>query len=216
MIRINLLPEEYQRKARTPIKLMLAVSAVVTVNATLLAWLGWLALGVAASVESERLVLATEDEGLQPQVAYHKSLKTESARHSKREETLAKITAERISWTRKLDELIDVVNRGGDGDRHLTWFDSLSVQQGSAGPRGSAGSLTASGHSGSDNFGQVANFLEDLEASAFIEDFHPPAPPEGTESQTDTELMPPVVWAFPLSVEIKPRDGKQDKSGGDR
>ena len=43
-----------------------------------------------------------------------------------------------------------------------------------------------------------------------------PAPPEGTESQTDTELMPPVVWAFPLSVEIKPRDGKQDKSGGDR
>jgi Tfp pilus assembly protein PilN len=205
MIRINLLPEEYRRKARTPIKLMLAVTGAVTVNATLLALLGWLALGVSAGVESELAVLVTENDGLKPQVAFHKSLTVESARHSKREATLAKITAGRISWTRKLDELIDVVNRGGDGDRHLTWFDNLNVQQGPGGQKGSAGSLTASGHSGSDNFGQVANFLEDLEESAFIEDFYPPAPPEGNESQTDPDLMPSVVWAFPLSVEIKER-----------
>lgn len=218
MIRINLLPEEYRRKARTPLKLMLAVSALVTLNASMVAWLGWLAFGVAASVDSERAVLDTENDGLEPQVAYHKSLKTESARHSKREATLAKITADRISWTRKIDELVDVVNRGGGGERHLTWFDSLNVQQGSGGPKGSAGSLTASGHSGSDNFAHVANFLEDLENSAFIEDFHPPAPPEGTEQQEDPELMPSVVWAFPLSVELKQREDEKGKpkSGADK
>jgi len=209
MIRINLLPEVYQRKARTPVKLMVAVAGVVTVVASLTAWLGWLAFGVSASVHSELAVLQTEDDGLRPQVEYHKSLDAESAQHRKREETLAQITASRISWTRKVDEFVDVVNRGGDGDRHLVWFDSLNVQQtDGGGPKGQtgAGSLTASGHSGSDNFGQVANFLDDLEDSTFIEDFHPPAPPEGSETLNDPELMPALVWAFPLSIEIKGRD----------
>lgn len=210
MIRINLLPEEYQRKARTPVKLMVAVALSVTFISSLTAWLGWLALGVSASVKSELAVLQTEDDGLRPQVTYHKSLDAESAQHRKREETLAQITASRISWTRKVDEFVDVVNRGGDGDRHLVWFDSLSVQQGIGGSRGkgSSGSLTASGHSGSDNFGQVANFLDDIEDSTFIEDFYPPAPPEGSETLNDPELMPALVWAFPLSIELK------DKSEG--
>lgn len=203
MIRINLLPEEYRRKARTPIKLMLTVSAIVAVNTSMAAWLGWLAFGVAARVESERVVLQTENDGLQPQVAYHKSLDGESKRHKAREETLAQITASRISWTRKVDEFIDVVNRGGDGQRHLTWFDDLTVSQEVDARSESGGSFKATGQSGSDDFGQVANFLDDLEASHFITDFRAPAPPEGSESQTDEELMPPVVWAFPLAVNLK-------------
>lgn len=203
MIRINLLPEEYRRKARTPLKMMLAVSLIVAVNTSLAAWLGWLAFGVAARVESERVVLQTENDGLKPQVAYHQSLDAESKRHKAREGTLAQITASRVSWTRKLDEFIDVVNRGGDGQRHLTWFDDLTVSQADD-PRSQAGgSFKATGQSGSDDFGQVANFLDDLEESHFITDFHPPAPPEGSESQTDEELMPPVVWAFPLTVDLK-------------
>ena len=32
MIRINLLPEEYRKKSRTPIKLLVAISAVVAVS----------------------------------------------------------------------------------------------------------------------------------------------------------------------------------------
>ena len=53
------------------------------------------------------------------------------------------------------------------------------------------------------------NFLEDLERSSFIEDFFPPAPPEGTESVVDEELYPPVVWAFPLSLELKSPEERQ-------
>lgn len=203
MIRINLLPEEYRRKARTPLKLMLAVSGVVAVNACLAAWIGWLAFGVSARVESERSVLQTENDGLTPQVAYYNALKTESAGHKARETTLAEITASRISWTRKLDEFIDVVNRGGDGQQHMAWFDDLNVDQASDPRSKSAGSFRASGHSGSDNFGQIGNFLDELSASTFMEDFHEPGHPEGTESITDEELMPSVVWSFPLTVELK-------------
>jgi len=212
MIRINLLPEEYRRKARTPLILMLAVSLLVAVNASLGAWLGWLAFGVAARVESERTVLQTENDGLKPQVAYHKSLDAESQRHKARETTLGQISTSRVSWTRKLDEFIDVVNRGGDGQRHLTWFDDLNVSQDEDARGTAGGSFKATGQSGSDDFGQVANFLDDLEASHFITDFRPPAPPEGSESQTDEELMPPVVWSFPLSVELKTPDERVSKA----
>ena len=211
MIRINLLPEEYRRKSRTPLKLMLAVSGAVAVNASLVAWLGWLAFGVSARVESERDVLQTEYDGLKPQVAYHQALTSESSRHKAREETLAQITASRISWTRKLDEFVDVVNRGGDGQEHMAWFDDLSITQVSDPRSNTAGSFKASGHSGSDNFGQIGNFLDELSASSFMNDFHAPGHPEGTESITDEELMPPVVWAFPLTVELKnAEERKQD------
>lgn len=203
MIRINLLPEEYRRKAKTPLKLMLGVTLAVTVNASLAAWAAWMYFGVEARISSERSALQTDMDGLSPQVAYHRALESESRVHKSRENTLTEITNSRVSWTRKVDELIDVVNRGGDGQRHLIWLDDLSVVQNGPGGRSGVGEVKASGHSGSDKFAQVANFLEDLEASSFIEDFHPPAPPEGSESLIDEELVPSVVWAFPMSLKLK-------------
>ena len=210
MIHINLLPEEYRRKQRTPVKLMLAVAGGVAINASLGAWWGWTAFGVAAEVKSELSVLRMEMDGLDPQVAYHKALETERGVYKHREDTLAGITSKRISWTKKVDELIDVVNRGGDGQRHLIWLDDLSVTQEGNKRSGGAGSLKAEGHSGSDKFAQVANFLEDVETSSFISDFHPPAPPEGSESIVDEELMPAVVWAFPLQLDLKSAEERQN------
>ena len=210
MIRINLLPDEYRRKNRTPLKLMLAVSAAVAINGVLLAWYAWLAFGVAAEIESERTVLQTELDGLTPQVNYHKSLEGEQTRYAAREKTLSEITTSRINWTRKVDELITIVNSGGEGGRHFVWLDDLTVQQTTNARANNAGTFKASGHSGSDNFAQVANFLEDLEDSPFIEDFLPPAPPEGTQTLVDKELIPPVVWAFP-QLDLKTPEERQQK-----
>ena len=210
MIHINLLPEEYRRRARTPIKVTLATAGVIAVNALLLVWFAWLALGVMAEIDSERDVLQTELDGLTPQVNYHKSLETERKNFAAREETLATITGSRVNWTRKVDELVTVINSGGGGERHYVWLDDMNVVQ-NADPRNkSAGSLRASGHSGSDDFAQVANFLEDLERSPFIEEFQPPAPPAGSQSSKDTELIPAVVWSFPLQIEMKTLEQRQE------
>ena len=203
MIHVNLLPEEYRRKNRTPIKMMLAVSGAVAVNSIALAWYAWLALGVAAETQSEHDVLATELDGLTPQVSYHKALEGEQTRYAAREQTLAAITQSRINWTRKVDELITVINSGGEGRRHFVWLDDLNVTQSTNVRAKTAGSVKASGHSGSENFAQVANFLEDVENSPFILDFQPPAAPEGTQTQVDKELIPSEVWAFPLSLDLK-------------
>jgi len=210
MIRINLLPEEYRRSNRTPIKLMLGISAAVAVNTILISVLGWLAFGVAKKIDSEMTTLQVEMDGLTPQVAYHRALEIEGKEYESRERTLSSITKSRIVWTRKLDELIDVINRGDEGQRHLVWMDDLSVAQSTSPRNDNYGSLRASGHSGSDKFAQVANFLEDLETSTFIEDFYRPAPPEGTQTVVDEDLVPPVVWAFPLSLTLRSPEEREE------
>ena len=96
MIRINLLPEEYRRKARTPVKLLAALSATVAVNGILLAYVGWLVMAVSGAIESERSTLQLEMDGLAPQVKYHKSLETERKQYPE----------ERLDGLRRLREAL--------------------------------------------------------------------------------------------------------------
>ncbi|MFT4543229.1 MAG: hypothetical protein ACI841_000792 [Planctomycetota bacterium] len=211
MIRINLLPEEYRSKARTPLKLMIGVSLSVAIVASLAAYWGWLAFGQAARVEARRSVLQLEMDGLTPQIDYHKSLQDETALHSSRESTLAEITQSRILWTRKLDEFIDVVTAGRDGVRHYVWFDDLKVQQQNAGGRANAfGTFKANGHSGSAQWNQLASFLEDVEdptLSNFSDFFGRPAMPAAAQSPTDQELVPSETWSFPFAMALlSPQD----------
>jgi hypothetical protein len=206
MIRINLLPEEYRKSTRTPLKLMASIAAIVAVNAGLTAWLGYVHFNVELQVEGEKSTVQSEMGGLKPQLDYFAALDGESRQYKSREQTLSSITKSRICWTKKLDELIDVCSRGGDGERHLVWFDDLQVVQNLDPKAKVPGTVSAAGHSGSDKFAQVANFLEDLEGSSFITDFEPPAAPEGTQTLVDETLVPPVAWAFPMKLKMKARD----------
>lgn len=202
MIHINLLPQEYRRANRTPIKFTVGVCAAVAINCTLVAWWAWMALGVKAEVNSELAVLTDTMESIAPQKQYHDSLNKENTIYKSREATLREITGNRMSWTKKVDELIDVVNRGGYGEKYLIWFNDLSVEQSATSARGNFGSLRAAGHSGNPNFAHVANFLEDLESSPFVSDFSAPAPPEGSQSSVDKDLLPAENWSFPLELNL--------------
>jgi hypothetical protein len=147
-------------------------------------------------------------------VVYHRDLEKESKLFETREETLNKVTANRISWTRKIDELIDIVNVGGDGEKYLVWFDDLTVDQKENARSKTYGSLKSSGHSGSTNPSHVANFLDDLERSPFATDFNKPAPPEGQQSSKDEGLMPSEVWNFPLEVTLRAPEERGREAGG--
>jgi len=213
MIRINLLPEEYRKKARTPVKLLLGLTAAAIVNAGLLAYWGYQSFGIQAEIDGEAAALQTDMDGLTPQVTYYNSLEAESKQYKSRESTLSGITASRVSWTKKIDELIDVVNRGGNGQRHMVWFDDLAVAQLNDPKAKTGGTFKANGHSGSDKFAQVANFLDDVETSNFISDFQPPDVPQGTPSLVDETLVPSVAWSFPLSLTLRSPD---ERAGTDK
>jgi hypothetical protein len=211
MIQINLLPEELRPQPGITPKKAGAIAVGALVNASLLAWWGWLSIGVGQRVDAELEQVKEEMAGLTPQVNYHRSLESEHRVYASRESTLGTITNERISWTQKLDELVDLAHVGSDTSQYLVWFGNLNVTQVSDPRRQDFGSLRAEGFSGTGNFANVANFLEDLEESHFAQGFSPPAPPEGSQSKVDEELVPSEVWSFPVELSLlAPEERSED------
>jgi len=207
MIRINLLPDEYRRRTRMPVKKILAIAGVVAINSGLLAYWGYLNWSIAADVEGQYDVRKTEMDGLTPQVNYVKALDHEIQLFSSRETTLGQITMNRVLWTQKMDELVDVVNVGNDAE-HFVWFDDVTAKlEASRGGRTqNYGSFDANGHSGSEEWNKLANFLDDVvdpELTPFIHDFETLNRPQGRKNDSDKDLIPAVNWAFPLKLSLK-------------
>ena len=205
MITINLLPPEMRKRSGPPIKMLALVAGITSVACALLTAWGWLAFGEAAEIESRRMQLSLEMDGLRPQLKYNEALDAEIKVAVAREATLADINKSRILWSEKIDQLVDIVNSGNEVE-HFTWLDDLTVRQDVA-RRGSDthGSLRAAGHSGSERWDQVANFLEDIEdreLTDFMREFHSTGRPEGNINEPDDELIPAVNWSFPLSLEL--------------
>ena len=214
MILINLLPEEYVKARRTPFQTMAVVGGMVTVNAVLLAWLATLFFGTRSTVQSELDLLGQDMASLEPQVDYHSDLSKENKQFMSREATLASITKGRVNWTAKLDQLVDTINHGGDGEKYLIWLNDLTVVQSASAARRSrgpanGGTFRASGYSGSPNFGLVANFFEDLTQDPFIDGFYAPAPPQGRKEVKDEGLIPSEIWSFTLDLQLQPREEAQ-------
>ena len=204
MILINLLPPEYRSKRRTPFKMMAAVAGSVAINASLFAWWAWTAFGVAAEVESELAVLGDTMQALEPQIKYHADLEKEAKLFQSRQATLDDITATRISWTEKMDQLVNLVHQGGDGpEKYLIWFDGLSVDTTKNERKKSYGTVTANGFSGSREISQVANFMDDVTASALAKDFQVVSKPEGNEAKVDLTLDPSEVWQFKFEMALR-------------
>lgn len=207
MITINLLPDDYRRRAKSPVGMIAAVAAAILVNASLFAYYGYLEFGTSANIETTRSVLQLDLDGLKPQVAYHKTLEKEIQTRSARETTLSEITRNRVLWTKALDEVLDVVHAGREGIEHFVWFEDIDVKMepGGGNARGGYGKMKAAGHSGSEDYDQVANFLEDMEdrdLSSLWKIFGKPQAPEARINDPDEDLIPSVNWSFPLTIDL--------------
>lgn len=202
MIHVNLLPPRFRKRDRSPARLISAMALIVAVDAGLLAWVAWLRFGEAEAIATQQRLADESVQSLAPQVTYYRALEGERKHYTTREATLDLITSGRIGWAKKIDELIDLVNKGGEGDKYLIWFDDLTVSRVFDKRKNSAGLLRSNAHCGSDNLALVANFMDDLQRSPFIEGFGPPSPPEGSQSEVDETLMPSVVWTFPLELQL--------------
>jgi Tfp pilus assembly protein PilN len=214
MILINLLPPEYRQKRRTPFKMMAAVALCATVNTSLLAYLAWTAFGVSAEVRSELAVLSDSMQGLKPQIEYHDVLETESKVFASREQALADVTGKRISWTEKVDQLVDLVNDGGSAEEeYLIWFDGIEVDTVANDRKKTFGSMQANGNSGSENFSALATFLDDVQASPLSRDFSRPDSPEIPTKKVEVELIPSVVWTFPFELNLKSPEDRAVANG---
>lgn len=121
MIRINLLPQELQQAARTPVKLF--VTIVVGIIVVLLSAVSYGYLFFNTMVLAERVERKQEEvEHLKANAAEVDSLLDDIQDYKQREQAIINIKTNRILYSRKLDELVQIT------PKHI-WILQLRVRE---------------------------------------------------------------------------------------
>ncbi len=207
MVSINLLPEEFRRRERTPIRIFVATLAACIVVVGLGATLGYFRFGQLVTAEDTVARLGEDRAALEPQLKHHAALTSEIGESEKWHQAIRELRNSRITWTTKLDQLVELVSQRGDQDRYLTWFTELIVQQ-TLDAKASGGTVSAKGLSNEADFAKVAMFFADIKKDPFFEEFSGLSTPEGKVVEGDQEAI-----EFPLTLTIAPRDPKKSASG---
>ncbi len=107
MIRINLLPRELQQAARTPVKLFITIVAGIVL--VLLSAFAYSYLWFNTMVLAERVDRKQEEVNhLKSNAAEVDSLQDDIEDYKQRERAIISIKTNRILWSRKLDELVQM------------------------------------------------------------------------------------------------------------
>lgn len=211
MIRINLLPEHFRAGDRMPLGKFALVLASLLLAAGSVVYYFYVQFNELAPVVAERKDIEAQLASMKPQLDQHKALLDEKADYEKRDAKIKEISASRILWAKKLDQLCDIVNAGEDTARYTIWFEDLNIAQAGDAKSGTGGKLEAKGLSGSANYANVSNFFQDLESTQFFKDFVKINNPDGKLQDPDKDLIPAQIWEFKLALGLKPPpdDGKK-------
>jgi Tfp pilus assembly protein PilN len=197
MIRINLLPPEYRRVDGTPVARLVATVACATLVTVAAGYWGWVHFGKLAEVRAERERQEEELANKKAQAERSQALLKEFNEYKRRRDTIEKVAAGRILWSKHVDELADTINNKGDTKRHLVWLGSIR----SGGPRqpGSAATLAIRGWSGRD-YSRLAEFNADLKKNEEVAWVDPPA---GNQVTFNGDAIPNTGFEFTFTLDLK-------------
>ena len=204
MIRVNLLPPEYRKADGTPIARFVALTLGVFLTATAMSVWGYVHFGMLAEVRDRRAQMEDEVVNLQLLAERSQALLAEFKEYQRRRQTIEDIDTNRILWSRKLDQLADLIHNKGDTDRHFVW---LSDVRSSGGRRkDSGGLLKIAGWSGGNELESLADFNEDVRDSGeeFFDDFLTLDPPRGDRVRFTDGRLPGLAWRFSMGMDLKP------------
>jgi hypothetical protein len=211
MTRINLLPQDYRKRAATPLSVLLPTVGAITLVLVLGFGWAWLHFAELAKVEGVRADLEATLQSKGPSLSYVAALKEEHADFENRKSTIKEIAVSRVLWTKKLDELFDIATNDDGGSQYLIWLSSLEVKppQGARGKTASLGeTLTMKGHCFADKspLQHYNQFHAAVKHSDFFRDFATLDDPAGKAVEFDDKLKPASAWAWDLTLAMKPRD----------
>jgi hypothetical protein len=198
MIRINLLPQELRRGHRISVKLLAAAVGAAAVACAAIGWFGLVYFGDLGEVERQHRQVAQELAEKSVKATYYEKLEANRKDYQSRVQTIQEIAKSRRLWTKFLDELIDIVNNDGDTERHLAWFDSMTVTGDPK--RGISVMLPAFVQGGID---KQSNLYDDIDAGPFASEIKAKSDPGG-KSVTDKNRDPPDAFQFPLKLDFWP------------
>jgi Tfp pilus assembly protein PilN len=210
-ISINLLPSEYRKKEMTPMALLLPSLACMTLVVALAAFWGWTKFGQLTQATSRHTQFAETWSERKPRLDYQASLAGEEREFGDRSETIKAIAASRVPWTRKLDELTNVVVDDADGERGLVWLTSLNIKEGTAGGARSKNAvgdlLDLDGYcfAETNELKHFNNFHEAVKNSKFFKsDFQRINNPAGQSITMGDKLVPSRAWTVKLALQMNP------------
>jgi Tfp pilus assembly protein PilN len=202
MIKVNLLPPEYRKVEGTPVARLAITVAGVAAVACSAGWWGYYHMAVLDKVRAERMQQEENLAAAKAQAERSQSLLREFKEYQRRRDTIETIGSSRLLWSKKLDELADVIHNKGDSKRHLVWLNQIRSQGGRFAT--SPCQLVIHGWSGGEQFHRLSNFNEDLKKTPdFSEDFISVDPPDGTQVPFDDDNIPNVAWEFSFGLDLK-------------
>lgn len=206
MIRINLLPADLRRGNRIPPKVLAAAFGSAIAASAAVGWFGIVWFGDLGQAESSLQEVQATLAEREKRVVYHDALDANRKDYSGRVQTIQEIAKSRRLWSKFMDELIDVANNNGDTERHLSWFDGVTVKNDlKKGP-----TVTMPGNVQDADKSKLANFHEDLEAAPFAAELDSKSDPV-FKLEVDKVRIPPQSMAFPLTLQFKSPVAEQKK-----
>jgi len=199
MIRINLLPADLRRGNRLPPRVLAAAFGAALLISAAIGWFGLVYFGDLAAAEQELASVTGQLNSRTGKVAYHDQLVANQKEYALRVQTIQEIGNGRRIWTRFMDDLIDTVNNSGHTDRHLAWFDGVTVK----GDPKKGSSLKMPGNVEGDESDRVANFHEDLAAASFAQELKSKSDPVW-QLEMDESRIPAAFLRFPMELQFQP------------
>lgn len=199
MIRINLLPADLRRGNRLSPKVLAAAFAGAIATSGAIGWFGIVYFGDLGGAESALREIEAKLTEREKRVVYHDDLQANRKDYAARVQTIQDIGKSRRVWSKFCDELIDVVNNNGDTERHLAWFNSLTVKNDAV----KGATVNLPGNVQDADKSRVANFHEDIEAAPFAKDLAAKTDPT-FKLEVDRVRIPAQSLAFPLVLTFQP------------
>lgn len=200
MINVNLLPQEYRRVERTPILRFVAIICGVVLSASAIGAFLYVHFVTLVEVVSDREKLDDTYRIKKGAAETSKALEKEAREYMKRRQTIEQIGKQRLVWSRKIDELADIIHNKGDTRRHQVWLSTLRTL---ASNKDSAGGLFIKGYSGGE-IHRLSDFHLDIKNSEFFEDFNLIDNPDGSVVSFNDDRVPASAWEFDLNMRLKP------------
>lgn len=202
MIKVNLLPLEYRKAEATPLKQFFAtVGAVVLAAMAATIW-AWVFFAKLEPAREEVKVLENEIAGQKGGLEYTKKLETRVKDLQSQYRKIDEVAKSRVVWSRKIDEIWELVVNPKAANRYEVWLKSLSCKV--APTKNSGGSLEFAGTSAGSQVYRLADFHEDVATSPFYADFQSMTAPYGLrEPLTGEDRDPKEGWTFNFSLALK-------------
>lgn len=219
MIHINLLPNDMRKSEGLPLRRIGALALGAGVASASLMLLLTVHFGLMQTARGHHSQAEQRLAGLNPDVKYADALSKEKAEYKRRSETIQTISDSRVLWTKKVDELFDVIDFGEKADRHFVWLNDLKVSAprsaGGNRKQQTGGELEIRGFSATEDLQKYSDFHEDLKKSSFFEDFNDINDPAGKVMSFQEDVRPQKAWDFNLKMTLLAAEERAKRAKAD-